>query len=100
MNVAEQLRMMAVESRAQADSYDRDADELRARADRASAKARELHRDADAYDTAANVLDPTPVGVVDSPVVDRRPHSRACPMLDHIHGSACSPDCPTCNPLA
>lgn len=33
---------------------------------------------------------------VRSPLADDRPHSRACGMSRHDHGSACSADCPTC----
>lgn len=31
-----------------------------------------------------------------SPARDRRPHSRACGIKWHEHGSECTPDCPTC----
>lgn len=27
---------------------------------------------------------------------EKAPHSRACGLVNHRHGSACSPDCPTC----
>jgi hypothetical protein len=29
--------------------------------------------------------------------VDRRPHSRACGIRYHLHGYACSTNCPTCH---
>lgn len=28
--------------------------------------------------------------------IDRRPHSRACGLAQHAHGTACSSNCPTC----
>lgn len=31
-------------------------------------------------------------------VEDNRPHSRACGIQRHDHGSDCAPDCPTCHP--
>lgn len=30
------------------------------------------------------------------PVLDRRPHSRACGIRQHPHGPQCARDCPTC----
>lgn len=29
--------------------------------------------------------------------MDRRPHSRACGLVNHPHGKSCSHDCPTCH---
>jgi hypothetical protein len=29
--------------------------------------------------------------------VDMRPHSRACGIRQHDHGTACHPNCPTCH---
>ena len=31
------------------------------------------------------------------PLLDSRPHSRACGWRAHPHGSACHPNCPTCH---
>lgn len=28
--------------------------------------------------------------------IDKRPHSRACGIIQHDHGTRCSPNCPTC----
>lgn len=35
-------------------------------------------------------------GTARSAGIDRRPHSRACGIAPHSHGTACSRDCPTC----
>lgn len=38
----------------------------------------------------------TPDGWKHPPVVDDRPHSRACGIRKHGHGPDCSSNCPTC----
>ena len=55
--------------------------------------------------TAPAVAGPHPVTIDDDGTVsgyiavkDRRPHSRACGIRPHEHGSACARDCPTCHP--
>jgi len=38
-----------------------------------------------------------PLPDMDSFPIDTRPHSRACGVTTHPHGSACSDNCPTCH---
>jgi hypothetical protein len=39
---------------------------------------------------------PPDLAVPAPPLVDRRPHSRACGIVSHEHGADCHSNCPTC----